>query len=133
MADVRLFGYTTDHHTGWTHGVSGHSPRTINVFCGTKEGASSMYGKGDFCTKRNNSIRRKLIQRILSRVFGFFRSRRLKSCISKLQFCHLRAHFRPRGHLVQHHVSVWRDIRGVFTDPNSGRPLNWAGLDPHIP
>lgn len=48
MADVRVFGYTTDHHTGWTHGVSGHSPRTINVFCGTKEGASSVYGKEIF-------------------------------------------------------------------------------------
>lgn len=45
MADVRVFGYTTDHHAGWTHGVSGHNPRTVNVFRGTKEGAGSAYGR----------------------------------------------------------------------------------------
>lgn len=61
MADVRVFGYTTDHHTGWTHGVSGHSPRTKNAFCDTKEGASSTYGRDIFAPSGTIKLERSSI------------------------------------------------------------------------
>lgn len=132
MADVRLFGYTTDHHTGWTHGVSGHSPRTLNVFRGTKEGASSAYGKRRFLHQAeqfNQKGARSTHSFEGIRIFPTPGGRRV--ALASFSFVTSGLASGPPWSKVT--SESWRDIRGVFTDPGSGRPLNWAGLDPHIP